>query len=75
MSNGPTLFELKDRLSREIAHFQGVMPERVALVWEGYLAALLEWELISVSDHAEACSILPEIQDNPVIAIFLGRGD
>ena len=73
MSKGPTLDELKDRIQQEIKHFGGVLPERVAILWSGYLAALLEWNLISVGEHAEATDMLPEIPDNPVMAIFLGR--
>jgi hypothetical protein len=45
---------------------------RAALVWDGYLAALLEWGLISVADHELLTSLLPHIEDNPVIRIFTG---
>lgn len=57
-----------------MTHFGGELPERVALVWDGYLAALLEWGLISPSEHKEVADMLPEIADNPVMSIFLGRG-
>jgi hypothetical protein len=73
MRERPTLEELKDRLQRENLHFGGVMPERVAIAWDGYLAALLEWNVISPAEHREASGMLPEISDNPVTAIFLGR--
>jgi hypothetical protein len=74
MSTGPTLEEMRNRLQKDIDHFGGAMPERVALVWDGYLAALIEWSLITVNEHAELTDMLPEIPDNPVMAIFLGRG-
>lgn len=74
MSTGPTLEDMKARLRKEIDHFGGEMPERVALVWDGYLAALIEWGLITVNEHAELAEMLPEIPDNPVMAVFLGRG-
>jgi hypothetical protein len=74
MSTGPTLEEMKARLRKDIDHFGGVMPERVGLVWEGYLAALIEWGLITVNEHAELSEMLPDIHDNPVMSIFLGRG-
>jgi hypothetical protein len=74
MSSRPTLQELTDRIQSEIDHFGGILPERVALVWDGYLAALLEWGLITPSEHKELSDMLPEIPDNPVMAIFLGRG-
>lgn len=73
MSSKPTPQEIKDRLGAEIDHFGGLLPERVTLVWDGYLAALLEWDLITPSHHKELSDMLPEISDNPVMAIFLGR--
>lgn len=65
--------ELKSRLQSEVVHFSGNIPERVAIAWDGYLAALLDWNLISPDQHKELSSLLPEIPDNPVLAIFLGR--
>jgi hypothetical protein len=73
MSNKPTTQEIKDRIKSEMSHFGGTLPERVALVWDGYLAALLEWDLITPAQHKELSGMLPEIPDNPVMAIFLGR--
>lgn len=65
--------EMKSRLQREVDYFGGNIPERVALVWYGYIAALLEWDLISIDHHDELADLLPQIPDNPVIAVFLGR--
>jgi len=73
MSDRPTLEELQDRIQREITHFGGVLPERVAIAWDGYIAGLLEWSLITPSEHSKLSDMLPEIPDNPVMAIFLGR--
>jgi hypothetical protein len=73
MNERPTREELQERIEGEIAHFGGAMPERVALVWDGYFAALLEWNLITPADHRALSSLLPAIPDNPVTAIFLGR--
>ena len=73
MSGRPTLEELKDRIQQEITHFGGVLPERVAIAWDGYIAGLLEWSLITPSEHSKLSDMLPEIPDNPVMAIFLGR--
>ena len=71
--NKPTVDELRTRIQNEFIYFGGALPERVALVWSGYLAALLEWGLITPSEHKEVTDMLPEIPDNPVMAIFLGR--
>lgn len=73
MITKPTLDELKDRLQQELTYYGGVIPERVAIAWDGYFAALLEWNLISPAEHHVVSEMLPEIPDNPVIAIFLGR--
>lgn len=73
MQKQAMLEEMKDRVQRDIDHFNGTMPERVAIAWDGYLAALLEWGLISVDGHKTATDLLPPISNNPVIGIFLGR--
>lgn len=73
MTDKPTLEELKERIARETNHFGGVLPERVAIAWDGYLAALIEWGLISPADHKLLSGLLPEIVDNPVMAMLLGR--
>lgn len=75
MVQKPTPEEIRSRIMRETGHFGGVMPERTALAWDGYLAALVEWGLISVSEHAQLCDLLPKIEDNPVLRILLGRED
>lgn len=73
MGEKPTLEGLRLRIQDELDHFSGEMPERVAICWDGYLAALLEWGLISAADHACLIGMLPKVSDNPVMAIFLGR--
>lgn len=73
MTHRPATEELRERIEAEFSHFGGALPERVALVWDGYLAALLEWNLITPSQHKELSDMLPEIPDNPVMSIFLGR--
>lgn len=51
--------ELKRRLQAEIAYFRGSLPEHRAIAWDGYIAALLEWGLISPSVHSELLGMLP----------------
>jgi hypothetical protein len=65
--------EIRLRIQEEGIHFGGVMPERVAIAWSGYLAALLEWGMLTPGEHQELMEMLPAVPDNPVIAIFLGR--
>jgi hypothetical protein len=73
MAERPTMAEMRTRILREIRHYRGNLPERVAIAWDGYLAALIEWDLISVKDHSELVDLLPDIENNPIIDILLGR--
>ncbi|MEA2758067.1 MAG: hypothetical protein QOH65_680 [Methylobacteriaceae bacterium] len=75
MSEKPTFEELRSRLGVDVAHYKGQLPERVALVWYGYIAALFEWSLISLPEYDQLIAMLPQIPENPVVPIFLGRGD
>jgi hypothetical protein len=72
MANRPTHEEIAQRI-REVAEFHGgVMAAQHALVWEGYLAALLEWQLISADDHARLQSLLPDTPAAPALTVFIG---
>lgn len=73
MPDKPTVEELRKRIKRDIEHFGGRLPERVALAWSGYLAALIEWGLVSVPDFDDLSRLVPHIEDDPAVAILLGR--
>jgi hypothetical protein len=75
MHGKPSVDELRCRIQNDIAHFGGKLPESYALVWDGYLAALIEWGLLSPNEHKLLSDLLPEIDNNPVISILLGRPD
>ena len=65
--------ELLGRIRQDIDFFGGELPERNAIAWRGYLAGLLEWGLLNVADHDQLVALLPEIADDPVNDILLGR--
>jgi len=69
----PTAQELRIRIQLDIDHFGGDLPERFAIAWRAYLAALIEWKLISIADHEALCKMLPAVEDDPSVAILLGR--
>jgi hypothetical protein len=71
----PSAEELRERIQADIRFYGGVLSERATLVWDGYLAALLEWGLISVSLHCELIDMYPRLENNPVDGILRGRGD
>jgi hypothetical protein len=68
----PTFEELHKRIWENLMHYSGPTLMRAALVWDGYLAALIEWGLISPHEHKQLLRLLPTIEDSPVIRIMLG---
>ncbi len=65
--------ELRQRIKKDIAHFQGQLPERYAIAWGGYLAALLEWSVIDIPTYDDLSSLLPQVGDDPAAEILRGR--
>jgi hypothetical protein len=65
--------ELSYRIQSDIDHFGGVMPETTAISWRGYLAAMLEWNLIPVAAYDQFLTRIPAVKDDPAIAILMGR--
>jgi hypothetical protein len=72
MAQKPTFEELEKRIRQAFAHHRGSLPRDAALAWSGYLAALIEWGLISVDEHSRLLGLLPTIADNPATQILLG---
>ncbi|MEW5929913.1 MAG: hypothetical protein AB1941_20865 [Gemmatimonadota bacterium] len=65
--------ELRGRI-RDSARFHGEpLPREMALAWHGYLAAALEWGLISVAQHEELSGMLPPPPGEFIDTLFLGR--
>lgn len=73
MTEKPTVEEMRVRILCDVQHHAGRLPEKTAIAWSGYLAALIEWGLLSVSEHQSLCALLPKIEANPVVDILLGR--
>ncbi len=65
--------ELSDRIDSDIKFFGGSLPERTTIAWRGYLAAVLEWNVISNSQYEMLLALLPPTDDDPAIAILRGR--
>jgi hypothetical protein len=72
MAQIPTFDELEKRIRETTEHYGGSMPTDMALAWSGYLAALIEWGLISADQHSRLLGSLPRIADNPTTQILLG---
>ncbi|MBL8819891.1 MAG: hypothetical protein JNL58_27950 [Planctomyces sp.] len=66
----PTYEELSERIGK-ILSSENCTDLDVAC-WAGYIAALLEWRLISVTDHDRLSELLPRLDPDPTLRIFLG---
>jgi hypothetical protein len=66
----PTYDGLRQRIEAHMSHRPLTSLEAAA--WSGYIAALLEWGLISVEDHRKLGAILPRLSPEPSLPIFLG---
>jgi hypothetical protein len=65
--------ELAHRIQADIVHFGGTLPEKVAISWRGYLAAVLEWNVVSPEQYDELIAIVPGVHDDPAVSILKGR--
>ena len=73
MSTKSIADELQIRISAELTFHNGRVPERTAIAWRGYLAAMLEWQLLTLADYDQLVQQLPDVRDDPVVDIMLGR--
>jgi hypothetical protein len=67
--------ELAERIHADARAYGGTLPREAVIAWEGYLAGLIEWGVISVDEHARLRGLLPRIDDSPVTHILLGRDE
>ena len=69
----PEKQELRNRIEKhlEYGNTNGNLAE-ISIAWDGYIAALLEWGFVSVSDHAELSGLLPQSNKDTITQIFLG---
>jgi hypothetical protein len=49
------------------------MPERTAIAWRGYLAAMLEWNLLAIAEYNQLIVKVPDVVDDPAVTILTGR--
>lgn len=73
MSEKPDVEEISGRIKKHLGHAKNENERReISIVWGGYLAALIEWGLLAVDDHGELSNMLPKVENDPVLPIFLG---
>jgi hypothetical protein len=72
MAERPQYDELAKRIAEHLRDPKGG-PELVSACWHGYLGGLLEWGLITPDEHGRLIRLLPPLDPNPVLQIFLGN--
>jgi hypothetical protein len=65
--------ELEGRIRADLTHFQQALPEKHAIAWRAYLAALLEWQVLELAAYDRLIARLPEVPDDPTVQLMLGR--
>jgi len=73
MSQDDIADELGFRIQGDLEHFHRALPERTAIAWRAYLAAVLEWGVLDVSHYDRLVALLPAVTDDPAVAILKGR--
>jgi hypothetical protein len=71
-SERPMVAELRERIEEDARRYGGTLPREAAVAWGGYLAGLIEWDVLSVAEHERLCRLLPPVDDSPVLHILIG---
>ena len=65
----PDYDELRARMEKVLA--KETFDERHAICWHGYLAALTEWNLITIDEHTRLSDMIPVDDPDAVTDTFL----
>lgn len=61
------------RIQADIDVYEGHLPERFAIAWKGYLAGLMEWQVIALREYNRLLGLLPAIADDPIPDILSSK--
>jgi hypothetical protein len=64
--------ELRGRIGDSVRVYGEPLPREMAVAWHGYLAAALEWGLLSAAQHGELSGLLPAPPGDFIAHVFLG---
>lgn len=67
--------ELRGRILDSARSYGEPLPREMAAAWHGYLAAALEWGLLSAAQHGELSGLLPVPPGDFITHVFLGAGE
>jgi hypothetical protein len=71
----PIVAELRERMEEDARRNGGTLSREAAIAWQGYLAGLIEWDVLSIAEHERLCGVLPPVEDSPVTHILPGWED
>lgn len=72
MINGyPTEEELRDRICRQLTWHES--SDTVALIWHGYISALLEWGVVEVDVFNRLNALLPRVGNEELCELCTGE--
>jgi hypothetical protein len=61
MPERPTYEELSKRITKHLGIAKGDTERRdIGIAWDGYIAGLLEWGLLTVNDDARLCDLFAQ---------------
>jgi hypothetical protein len=69
----PDMEEIRQRIERDRRSCGGHLPEIHVIAWRAYLSGLLEWGVLPIQDFDRLTASLPAVDDDPAVAILIGR--
>ena len=70
MQAKPTEKELARRITEQLRH--RASSDACNLLWHGYLAACIEWGLLTPNEHLRLSEVLRDVGGDEIREIFLG---
>jgi hypothetical protein len=70
--NNRKFLQIECRIQADIDHYGGNVPEIVVALWEGYLAAVSECDIISTEEYGVLSKMLPSLHNDLIIKLFIG---
>lgn len=64
--------ELEHEIQQTMANYGTTATDRHIIAWDGYLAGLYMHNVLALAEYAYLSALLPTIEDNPVIDLFMG---
>ena len=64
---------LEARIQDDVNVYEGHLPKRLMIAWKAYLASLMEWKVIALTDYNKLLELLPAFADDSVLDILSSK--